>query len=123
MKHTLDGRTYTWCERCKKSPTLKHHDICSQCRGEVCVDELPHDGDPCVRCGYKQTYGQGDNIAEVYEESVQDIEWQAQLAAYELRRAICKSGIADHYGVKTEAIDIINDIIGADGVGYKLILK
>jgi len=119
----MTERQFKMCELCNKNPALISCDVCRVCASEGCSDKNykeEHDGDPCKLCGYKRTYSQGDDIGEIYRDDVPDIERQAQLAAWGMRRAICD--IAQScYGVKTEALETINEILGTPGVEYKLV--
>jgi hypothetical protein len=77
-----------------------------------------------VKCGYKRVYrpSEGDDIGECYREQVHDIEHQAQQAGWILRRAICRASISEGcYGVKTESLDILNEIL--EVTGYKIVEK
>ena len=116
----MKERQFRLCTLCNKYPALVSRDVCHACIGKGC-DDKPHDGDPCVRCGYKRIYGQGDDVGECYREDVHGIEHQAQLAAYSMRRALCRADIAEGYGVNTESLEIINEILGVAGVEYKIV--
>lgn len=118
-------RSWPPCVYCMKDVALLNKDICCSCRANKCLkNELKeHSGDPCKLCGYERVLGafSKKTVAESHIERIPATERQAQLAAYSMRRALCRGEITESYGGKNDFLEIINEILGVPGVEYKIV--